>query len=249
VIQKRSIVFDRRVDIEWLDAAAAQIAAGAEVAEARAELFRLLDDQIAGGTKRGLSCHKTVGILSRAWITVAPEMVPLRDRAVRLLPSLEPPERVALHWSLLMAGFPFFGDLAATVGRLISLQGNFSSAQLTRRLRETWGDRSTMSTAAQRIVRSMVQWGVLNDSEKRGNYIGSLQSITAQGELAELLLEGILINQGKALTIDQTIQHPAFFPFDIKLRINRLRQSEQFDVHRQGMDTDVVELAAQLSIP
>jgi len=81
-------------------------------------------------------------------------------------------------------------------------------------IKHTAHDESLLRLAAQRIVRSMVQWGVLNDSEKRGNYIGSLQSITAQGELAELLLEGILINQGKALTIDQTIQHPAFFPFD-----------------------------------
>ena len=50
--QKQSIVFDRHIDVEWLDAAAAQIVAGAETSEARAALFRLLDGQVAGGTKK-----------------------------------------------------------------------------------------------------------------------------------------------------------------------------------------------------
>ncbi|MFC1665488.1 hypothetical protein ACFL17_07655 [Pseudomonadota bacterium] len=242
--QKQSIAFDRRIDIEWLDAAAAQIAAGTEVEEARAALFQLLEGKVAGGRKKGLSCHKTVGILSRAWITVAPEIVSLRDRAVRLLPSLEPHERVALHWSLLTAGFPFFGDLAATAGRLLNLQGNFSLAQLIRRLRETWGDRSTMSTAAPRIVRSMVQWEVLKGAEERGNYTGALQATMARGELAELLLEGLLIHQGRAVSIEQVTGHPALFPFGLELHAHRLRQSAQFDVHRQGLNTDVVQLAS-----
>ena len=245
--QKQSIVFDRRVDIEWLDAAAAHVAAGAKVTEARAALFQLLEGQVAGGTKRGLSCHKTVGILSRAWIRVTPDAVQLRDRAMQLISSLESDERIALHWSLLLAGFPFFADLVATAGRLLALQGQFSSAQLTRRLRETWGDRSTMSTAAQRILRSLVQWGVLTDAKRRGDYTGGLNSIVVRAELAELLLEGLLLQQGKAVSIDQVVQHSALFPFDIELLAHRLRQSPQFDVHRQGLDTDVVQLAAQRS--
>jgi hypothetical protein len=88
----------------------------------------------------------------------------------------------------------------------------------------------------------MVQWGVLEDSSQSGHYVGITKRIAARGELAELLLEGLLIHEAMAVPIDQASRHPVFFPFELALRAQNLRLSEQFDVHRQGLDTDVVQL-------
>ena len=63
--QNRPIILDRRIDIEWLDFAAAQAAAQTELSAARDELFSFLDEHLSGGRKTGTSCHKTVGILTR----------------------------------------------------------------------------------------------------------------------------------------------------------------------------------------
>lgn len=237
------IRLDRRLDLEWLDAVAAQVAAGHDVAATRAKLFEVLDGKVAGGSKRGTACYKTVSVLSRTWANVPTEMVAFRDHAVKILPSLSPRERLALHWAMILAGYQFFGDVAGNTGRLLSLQGSLTLSQLTRRMRENWGDRSTLNRATQRAVRSMVGWGALVDTGDRGVYSQSSRQVTVLGELALLLIEALLFHAGEVMPIDQVVRHPALFPFDVNLRVHDLRQSPRFEVHRQGLDTDCIKLA------
>jgi len=238
------IGIDRRLDIEWLDAVAGQVAAGASEPEIRSFLFRLLDGVVAGKGRRGTACHKTVGVLSRTWVNVAPASRSLRDRGAKLLPTLDAEQRVALHWAMLTAAYPFFRDVATNTGRLLALQGNLALAQLTRRMRESWGDRSTMTRAVQRVVRSMVQWGVLVDSATRGIYEQSARTIIARPPVGKLLLEALLLqSEEKSLPFEHALRHPGFFPFHIELRAHQLRRSDRFDIHRQGLDVDVVTLA------
>lgn len=245
-----AIGIDRRLDLEWLDAVAARVAAGDSEAELRDFLFQLLDGVVAGGTKRGTACHKTVGVLAGAWFNVPPEVEGLRDRSARLVGALDASQRLGLHWTMLMAAYPFFADVATNVGRLLALQGNLALTQLTRRMREVWGDRSTMTRAAQRIVRSMVQWAVLTDSDTRGIYLRSSRTISVRSAVGELLVEALLIRSGSpGIPVDQAIRHPSFFPFQVELSAHQLRQSERFDVHRQGLDLDVVSLATMASSP
>ncbi len=240
--ERESIGFDRRVDIEWLDAVAQQVAAGIVGSAIRTFSFELLKGVVAGGTKHGTAAQKTVTVLTRTWANVNPPVVGLRNRAASLLPSLSATERIALHWALAIAGYQFFGDVAISTGRLLQLQGDLNIAQVTRRLKESWGDRSTMNRATQRVVRSMVQWGTLADTKSKGVYTQISKPMSIHGELAEILIEGLLIHQKKAITIEQAIRHPALFPFNVNLKAQRLRQSTRFEVHRQGLDVDVVQL-------
>lgn len=116
-------------------------------------------------------------------------------------------------------------------------------AQLTRRMRESWGDRSTMDKAAQRVMRSIVQWGLLVDETEKGVYAKGRSRVSVSGELAGLLLEGLLIYEGKVMPVGQIGMHPVLFPFDVDLNSHELRRSDRFEVHRQGLDVDVVGLA------
>jgi len=243
------IGIDRRLDIEWLDAVAGQVAAGASEPEIRSFLFRLLDGVVAGGNRRGMACHKTVGVLSRTWVNVAPASRSLRDRGAKLLPTLDAEQRVALHWAMLTAAYPFFRDVATNTGRLLALQGNLALAQLTRRMRESWGDRSTMTRAVQRVVRSMVQWGVILDSDTRGIYERSAKLILVRPPLGTLLLEAILLGSEKrSVPVERALQPPGLFPFSIDLRIQQLRESGRFDVHRLGLSVDMVGLAQEVPV-
>jgi len=88
----------------------------------------------------------------------------------------------------------------------------------------------------------MVQWGVLADTKDKGVYVKVFEGIAVHGKPAKLLLEGLLIHEDRTVPVDQTSKHPAFFPFAVSLRAHDLRRSAGFEVHRQGLDVDVVGL-------
>ena len=243
------IGFDRRVELGWLDAAAGHVAAGQDARATRQKLFDSLEGVIAGGRKHGSACDKTINVLSKTWSTVPEELVTLRDRGLELLPSLSPAERVALHWGILLATYRFFGDVAEGTGRLLALQGSLTLAQLTRRMRENWGDRSTLSRATQRVIRSMVEWGALGDTDVRGEYSQASARMPVGGDLGLLLVEGLLHHLGEGVPVDQVIGHHALFPFDLGLPVQDLRRSGRLRIHRQGLDQDVVGLVGPGSRP
>ncbi len=237
-----SIRFDRKVELAWLDAVAAHVAAGDDLATTRDKLFQLLEGRLAGGRDRGRACHKTVRMLSSIWAEVPMDLEPFRNRAVGVLSSLEPSERIGLHWALLLAGFPFFGTLAEHTGRLIQLQGSVSLGQLNRRMQEGFGDRSTLRRATQRILRSVVEWGALNDSDVRGTYQAPPRRILIGSELALLIVEGLLRFLKRSLPREEILSHPAIYPFKLRLTQQDLRKSALFSVSRQGMDVDYIGL-------
>lgn len=235
--QRTMIGFDRRLDEEWLDAAAALMMEGKSEAEVRERLKRLLGP--GQGTE---AVQKTLRVLGRLWWRAPQALAPMQSRALALLPDVRPSERVAIHWALCLAVYPFFLDTARLTGRLLSLQGEVKLHQLEVRMAELWGDRETIPRAVQRITRSIVQWGGLRDTERPGVY-GPTPKVTVQGDLAALLVEGLLRGQSEgSLTREQLYGHPAFFPFAMEVRPRDLRQRPEFEVLRQGVDMEYVSM-------
>ena len=183
---KGTIGFDRRIDLEWLEATARAVAEGKTAVELRAELWELLDGLVAGQT-RSSGRGKTITVLMHVWCRVPATIQPLRDRALEELTRAPVRQRQALYWAMVLATYPFAVDIACAIGRLTALQGHITLSQITRRLIETWGERSTMVRAAQRIVRSMVQWGVLEDTKDPGLYVPS-KPISIGVSTAEVLV-------------------------------------------------------------
>jgi hypothetical protein len=238
--ERRTIGLDRPIHIEWLDAVAGRLAGGASAKEARDYAWHLLEGVVAGKTAQSAR-GKTLTVLSRVWLTVPTAAEALRDSAVPLVGRASADERLAIHWAMMSAAYPFFVDIAANVGKFIGLNGEFSLSQLTRRLIDVWGDRSTLRPAAQRIVRSMVQWGVLRDAKRPGQYLPLQKRIVVSAGVAELLVEGLLIASHRGMPLKQLLTHPAAFPFDVRLDSTRLRRSPRLRLHRQGDQTDFVE--------
>lgn len=233
-----AIGFDRRIRTEWLDAVAAKLAAGAKSADIRKFGHRLLRREYPGDDARA----KTLTVMFHLWVDAPETAVTLRDAAAKLLSEVDPVERVGLHWGLGLATYPFFRDVADASGRLLALQDSVSLTQLQRRLAERWGQRSTTERAAQRIVRSWIDWGVLKETAQRGTYTPG-RRLEARGALAAWLIEALLVaGDADSQSVTKARTNPQLFPFELCVTGHELRRAPRLVVHRQGVDEDVVAL-------
>jgi hypothetical protein len=242
--ERTTIGFDRRIDVEWLDAAAGRVAAGHSPADVRDFLWGLLQGVVGGDTVHSAR-GKTLTVLMRIWVTVPPSAERLRATAVNRICSASSGERLAMHWAMSVACYPFFAEVAAHVGKLLALNGYANLSQIVRRLTERWGDRSTLPRAVQRVLRSMVQWGALREGEKKGIFLPPARLITLSEGSAEFLVQAVLVSHGSGMRLAQATSHSALFPFDVRLNASSARKSDQLRVLRQGDQTDFVELAAK----
>ena len=100
---RTTIGFDRTIDVEWLDAAAARAARGQPPAEVREFLWRFLEDLVPGDTNSS-GRGKTLTVLTRIWLAVPPKAERLRDAALRCIDSATGEQRIANslgngHWN------------------------------------------------------------------------------------------------------------------------------------------------------
>jgi hypothetical protein len=238
-----TIGFDRRVRTDWLDAVATRHASGAAPAELRRFAHRMLRSEYPGEDARG----KTLTVIFHLWVDVPEHAVELRNAAAHLLRDLDATERVALHWGLGVATYPFFRDVADAAGRLLALQDTVSLAQLQRRLAERWGQRSTATRAARRIVRSWIDWGVLVETNVRGIYAAA-RPVSVSGAVAAWIVEALLVgNHAESQAVAKIRTTPLLFPLDLRISAHELRRAQRLAVHRQGVDEDFVTLAKTLT--
>jgi hypothetical protein len=241
---RKVVGIDRKLKLDWLDATAAKVADGSSVEDLREYLRDLLGDELSGRSFNS-DLGKTITVLCHIWSTVPDEATGLRDRALALLQDVDGPHRLAVHWSMMVGTYPFALATAETIGKLLSLQDDFSTALLRRRLIDAWGDRAIVKNAAQRLVRTMVEWGVLDETDTRGTYKAAQRQIELGRPVACLLLEALLVASPKhEMPIDELVSHAATFPFSISVNAHQLRGVPEFRVDRQGLDVDIVGLAA-----
>jgi hypothetical protein len=151
---------------------------------------------------------------------------------------------MALHWGLLIANYPFFFDAATHIGRLLRLQDTVELSQATRRITETWGQRTTVPRAVQRIVRSLVDWKTLAEAKERGAFSKSAKPIgVTNRDLSRWLIEAVVVaSRGKSHSAELAMQHPALFPFAVDVTLSDIAKSDLVEVVRHGLNDSVVVL-------
>lgn len=165
------IGIDRLIRIEWLEKTAMLALAGTAAGDIRNALQHDLEGSFRsqGRGVRG-SVDKTITILTKVWVNPPGELFAFRADGLDLLDRTPRAMRLAVHWGMVMAVYPFWSNVAAQVGRLLRLQGSVAARQVQRRMRERYGQRETVSRRARYALRSFVDWGVIEDSSNRGVY-------------------------------------------------------------------------------
>jgi hypothetical protein len=240
----KTIGFDRNLELRWLDLTAGLAATGQSLDEIRQQLHQQLTDDLPGYKAR----RNTITVLTGIWVRLPEKHASLQAEAFALLPCVTPQERLWLHWGMTLLAYPFFHDIAAVAGRLMRLQGDFDTLQVRRRMRESWGQRTTLDRAVGRVIQSFAAWGVIQSLPDQTNTFRAAPCLTTErADLAVWFLECLLRSNQQSkqsangqMPLVELLQSPSAFPFDLMPYHWQLRQSERFQIERQGLDLEMI---------
>ena len=176
------------------------------------------------------------------WMPAAEQLTSLHVDGLKRIRNAPNQARLPIHWGMCLATYPFFRDVATATGRLLALQRTVTTSQVTRRITEDWGSRNTVVRAAQRVLRSLVDWGVLQDTEDRGAFrAGPALRVSNEDGANVWLLEAAVLGADRPLgQLASFVRHPMFFPFALSVTPRDLDGSARLELHRQGFDEDIL---------
>ena len=244
--RQAQIGFSQRIRLEWFEQTARLIVAGNDRAKINDALQDLLRERVSvgGASVRG-NREKVITILLRTWLTVPRHREKLRDDGLRIFQRLPPKERIAVHWGMILAAYPFWGAVAAHTGRLLRLQGTAAAAQVQRRVREQYGERETVSRAARRVLRAFIDWAVLNETQDQGVYEqGKQHPVEDPGLIAWMVEASLYSHSNGSAAIRDLLAGPSIFPFRLAhVSSERLASvSPRLEILPYGLGDDLVVL-------
>ena len=242
----KQVGFSQRVRLEWFEQTANLILAGNDRATITEVLRSNLrdkfteDGQIPSGNR-----DKVITILLKTWLNAPVELHALQTDGLKIIGQLLRNYHIAVHWGMIMAVYPFWGAVAAQTGRLLRLQDTVSAAHVQRRIREQYGERETVERAARRILRSFIDWDVLQDTSKKGIYARARRISVREPELITWLVEASLhAHTNGAAHSKEVVDGPVMFPFRFEhLSAEQLVSlSPRLDILRHSLDDDLIML-------
>lgn len=237
---------DRLIRLAWLERTSALVLGGNTKTEINNALQKDLCDSFQSGmpTKRG-SLDKTITILMKVWLTTPHELSGLRDAGLEFLKRMSKQDRKVIHWGMLMAAYPFWANVAIQTGRLLRLQGIAGAAHVQRRVREQYGERDTVSRAAQRVLRSFVDWEVLGETDLAGMYEPLPQMVVSYRDVVAWLIEAVVLSRiNGSMTLKGLLESVSLFPFRLpRITAGELvASSTRLDIITHNLDEELVVL-------
>ncbi len=246
------IGIDRIIRLDWLEKTANLVIAGNTKTSINEILQDLLKNNLSGG-KLGVrgSREKTITILMKIWLTVPRDLEALRDEGLQIHQGLPRKDRIVVHWGMALAAYPFWGAVAAHTGRLLRLQGTAAAAHVQRRIKEQYGERETVSRSVQRVLRSFIDWNVLNETDDKGIYAqGNRYSIQDSRLIAWLVKASLHTRANGSAAIKDLLDSPSIFPFRLAHVSAEylVSLSPRLELLRHGLDDNLVMLERGLPL-
>ena len=239
----KGVEFDRNIRLSWLDDAAMLAAQGLDQEAARVRLQELLEDEIPSAENR----RKTIIVLGRIWNRSAVGHPHRSAEALRLLEHIELGDRVWLHYGMTLLTHPFFRAAAGEIGLLGRQHDALDREKLRKRLAGELGELGTLPAAVNRVVFSLLDWGLLSPvDDSRKQWRPREGTLRTDHETLQLwLLASTLEASPKdELLLADLLRLPELFPFHFTIGLAQIRDSPMFDIHRQGGGWDMVRLSS-----
>jgi len=199
------IGFDRFIPLDWATCAL-KVRGGAQDAEA---IDTLLDAAGLGIPSR----TKTRSVLNGLWLDPRAGLIGFSQRGLGIWQEFPEVPVAALCWGMAIAAYPFFGKVAELVGRLTTIQGDCTAAEVHRRLAETYGEGEVTRRAANRVLQTQASWGTCERVDKGRGVIRNPATTIANEALIAWLIEAAIRYTGRAISVSGLASASVLYPF------------------------------------
>jgi hypothetical protein len=237
----KNIGFRRNIYLPWLEAAAAFCLEADDAATLRARLDPIVEEQIKSAENRRIA----IDILLNIWLKTHEKFPGLRDEALQLFARVAVQERLWLHYGMTLLYYDFFRFVTATIGQLSRYTEAITPKEIKKRVFAELGQLGALEKATERVLFSLRNWGLLDDTEERYAYRAKRNLLTTRDtQLQEWLLSvALTAHPAEEISFDDLLRLPELFPFELTVTVDALRLSPRFNVHRQGLGWDMVRIA------
>ncbi len=222
-----------------MDAAAAYWVETPEPAALRARLDPVVAQQISSPKTRRIA----LDILVNIWGKSAQTHSALHaDGAALFASSSTVNDRLWLHYGMTLLVYDFFRSSVLVIGQLSRYQETITPREVKHKLISQLGQLGSVDKAAERVIFSLRDWGILVATEQRYVYRPLRGHFPASNPALEewLLAAALTAHAAGELPFADLVRLPELFPFRFSVSVDQLRQSERFEVHRQGSGWDMV---------
>lgn len=207
------IGFGKKVRWDWLVLALRLRAQDIPFESAKHDLGALIAETNAGK----VAITKSLSNLRQVVFEPVPPLVDFAARGVSIYRNHGASAAFPVLWGLCNTAYSFFSQTSETIGRLLRLNDDFTTAEMVKRVKERAGDRAFVGRVARFNLSSILDWELLSYDPKSKRYRRGKTVPVADAETLGWLAESVLIASGKrTLPQAQVFTSNLLFPFDIK---------------------------------
>ena len=224
------IGLSKNVKLEWMNVAADQHLLG----KTQNEAMPVIDEKIQESIKCQANVRTIRAILMNMWFKNQDWFL---DKATEAASGASEQERLAIHWALMLARYPFFYDLCSAIGGLLEFRDEITLEQIRNRVFDKWGARATLKPGLSQVIHMLKDLNILNPVKPVGTYTHNKITVS-DPNMMQLLCASVVMASGKEyMTWENITQHPALFPFvEEGLTQGDMASCEHLCLERMGDD-------------
>ncbi len=238
---EKHIGFRRNIYLAWMDAVAAYRTETADLATIRTRLDTLVAQQVKSLENRQVA----IKILLNIWATSGDSFPQLHQQALALYQQSEKPtDRLWLHYGMTLLTYDFFRQGLIVIGQLSRFSDTITPKEVKKRMIAELGELGALEKATERILFSLRDWGILTETDQPATYAPQRRAFPAASLAMEewLLAVAATAHSAEAMPFSDLLRLPELFPLKFTISVDHLRRSRWFEVHRQGMGWDMVNV-------
>lgn len=229
----KMVGLSRNINCTWLNKTVELINEGLKPEEIKEQLNEYLSFEISSPT----NLRKTREILLTIWVADGELTSKLREKALELF-NKYPEYKLEIHWCMMLAAYPVFGDMCKLIGKISEFQDEIVLGQIKQKLFDEWGERTTLYHSIDKLVATLKSFEVLL-CNKPGKYTVNERSVSNAEVALFMVYTSMLVDDSGYYSFAELNNSLYLFPFKYSIEKEKIAEDERFIFNNFGGELTV----------